>query len=187
MLNLSDKRQPNSMENITSFLQRWHSEGNVQSVPQLYNRSPAGRLNYQGANDCAYAFPYTRSDSYFKDSIEPVVSPLVTKMVSDGLVTYTSCEGHVLGESYLELHVGVIGFATEKVESIVQAVNLTNQILAGQNMQVAFRVYTGELHCETTGGAAACVDVYLERRGEYTVAQYMSVREYAVNQLVCLL
>ncbi|WP_339413615.1 hypothetical protein [Pseudomonas sp. EA_35y_Pfl2_R5] len=184
MLRLVDKRFPNSMENVSDFIVRWRSEENCLGAPRAYKRSPAGRINYQGADDCAYAFPYAHFDSCFTESIEPLVRPLVEMLVIKNFITYTSCEGHVLDANHLELHVGIVDYCTVKVGAVLEAMEAANRVLEEQGMMVAFKLYTGDLHCKTTGEIVPCLDFYLEGCGKASVVQYMSAREIAVGQFV---
>ncbi|WP_060511231.1 hypothetical protein [Pseudomonas sp. NBRC 111124] len=187
MLNLSDKRHPNSMDNIADFLSRWHSADASVSLTKVYTRSPSGRINFHGTDDCAYAFPYARFDSHFTDALEPLVRPLVECLVNHNFITYTSCEGHAISPHLLELHVGVINPTDVGTALIQHAVAQSNDALKMRNMNAEFQLYAGELYCETHARAVPCLDLYLEKNRGLSTALYLASREAAVSLLVkCL-
>jgi uncharacterized protein len=125
-----------------------------------------------GILDGTYAPAHTPSDLGFEESLEPAVRPLVLALIKKyGVITYTSCEGHLYpdieGRNSL-LHVGMlVGYGgleggVANIKSVVDNENLQSY-LSGASA----RLLAGDLLDELTGRRYKTVDLYLLKNTPY--------------------
>ncbi len=102
-------RTPNSMRDVTAFLDRWDDPTRPRPRARLL-RSPTGNINTAGQADVVEADDLDPHHPDWRQGIEPAVWPLVDAFTTTWrAVTYDSCEGHRrAGETPAPLRVGLL-------------------------------------------------------------------------------
>src|SRR6185503_20036256 len=85
------------------------------SKPVLFT-TRSGSMNGDG-RECSFSSPIlgVKNPGLFK-ALEPAIAPLVLMLKDLGLVTYTSCEAHVIDSEVHEAHAGFLYDANQSIE-----------------------------------------------------------------------
>jgi hypothetical protein len=115
----------NHLSDVAAFRRAWdrgRPAGDPPPPPQ--RRGPHGHINLTGSPDEPSAADLVPHDRRFWSEIEPGVLPLVFAVVSLGLITYSSCEGHQRGQAYgepkLYRHVGVLPRDGQELRTVTE-------------------------------------------------------------------
>ena len=102
-------RSPNEMCGVVDFLKSWDDANSIENIRtfELFKTS-AGSINQNGVEGSFKAPSLSPHHAIFLKSLEPGIAPLVLALIERGLVTYTSCEGHLIRDVVHEAHVGLI-------------------------------------------------------------------------------
>lgn len=148
-------RKPNKMPNVRHFIDRW-KRGYDETRVFLYKHNN-GCVNSTKNNSTSFmANSITPKNDSFQECIEENIRPLVYKIIERGLITYTSCQGHIVDEELHLAHVGVIWNDQNDFELIKDITNHDD-----------FCVYRSHLEDMETKEAFETIEIYINlRKGE---------------------
>ena len=116
-LPLREDRSPNELNGVDQLRlasQQPAHEMNT-SNPVLFT-TRFGSLNGDGREESFSSPILGAKNPRLSEALEPAIAPLVLTMKDLGFVTYTSCEGHIIGKDVHEAHVGFIYDADESLK-----------------------------------------------------------------------
>lgn len=87
-----------------------------KSTPTIF-RTPFGNFNGDGIPTSFSSPILGMRNALFQSAIEPRIAPLVTLIKNLNLVTYSSCEGHLIEGDFYEAYVGFLYVETQTVVS----------------------------------------------------------------------
>lgn len=160
----------NRFNGYHEFLARWRMPAAVPAAPPL-RQSQAGNRNLSGSAVDTAAYSFAPGQPGFTDSIEPGIRPLVLYLVERvGLITYSSCEGHLptAASPFRPAHVGVLHHASVSPERVG---GLTAEVLVRWLEEAAYRTMRAlqrpavgvraiEDVLDTEQGPQPCLDVW---------------------------
>lgn len=135
------------------------------SNPMLFT-TRFGSLNGDGREESFSSPILGAKNPRLFEALEPAIAPLVLMMKDLGFVTYTSCEGHIIGSEVHEAHVGFL-YDADEAPKTWRAIDAAEQ--AGF---LAFRVW---LFDQEDRSRHATVELYYPFSGNDLIAYHMAL------------
>lgn len=156
------RKSRNTMQNFESFIVEWvGGRRQIGAEEIVFPLNSFGSINTSGQLD-GDTVAFSPHNPAFLSSIEPRVRGLVGALVYDlGLITYSSCEGHInleSGEIIASGHVGLFSHLPTLAQIIDQIIVPSIQNVNARSSTVAEILLTDE-KLETEVGPIECREI----------------------------
>ena len=168
-------RSPNELNDVA---QLWLTRSDPyhpmnQSTPTFF-KTEFGNINGDG-NPSSFSSPIMGiKNAHLDSALEPRIAPLVSLINHFGFVTYSSCEGHLIQDSFYEAYAGFLYEETEQAHT-------TTLIHCAKNS--GFQVFRTWLVDSLDGTKYATVEVYFPCVRRMTLEDYHDALTRATNGL----
>lgn len=110
----------------------------------------------------------------FEQAIEPEIFPLVTLLRRICIVTYSSCEGHLIDGNFYEAHVGVLLGSSNADRA---------KILINEAISAGFLVFRSKLTDSEDGAVYPTIEFYFAQSGATSLPAYHAALAAAIRRL----
>lgn len=113
----------NKAKGLWTLINRWDCKTAIEELNIAPMISDAGNINKLGANNISESYMLSKNDPEFYDFIESGVKDIVKKLINTlDCITYSSCEGHIIGDEFEPKNIGIIPRNYEEYYSLKKAI-----------------------------------------------------------------
>lgn len=171
------------------FLSSWHVGSSVNSYVIEIKKSYAGNINKAGlAMEGAEAYLLPINHAQFWDSIEKGIKPLVRFFTEDqGLITFTSCEGHLYKNgSYSPRNIGIIMRSEDELNFIILLISNVTKVFNQEHEAIKVKFYSYDMIDDKKNSHKA-IKIIFDRISKTPIDEYFFNLDHCTSRYLLLL
>jgi hypothetical protein len=174
---------------VDVFLSSWCNGSSVNSCAIKIRKSYAGNINRAGlAMEGAEAYLLPINHAQFWDSIEKGIKPLVRFFTEDqGLITFTSCEGHLYKNgSYSPRNIGIIMRSEDELNFIILLISDVTKMFNQEHKAIKVKFYSYDMIDDKKNSHKA-IKIIFDRANKTTISEYFLNLDHCTSRYLLLL